>query len=180
MTVSSTSLYDNFAVLATKNYGTIKNCKIEGLVNGYGSRIGLIAHSNQGEILNCTTSGTIDGNELASAGICYSNHGGLIQNCYSDVKIVAKGYVSTIWKTTSAGICANNSYGNNSDVGVIENCYFAGTIENGYEQCGIAYNYGECGNIKKCFINSSIGATCDSFGKTFTIGNVDNSFFQSL
>ena len=176
MTVSSTSLYDDFAVLSTRNYGTIKNCKIEGLINGYGSRIGLIAHSNQGEILNCTTSGTIDGNELASAGICYSNHGGLIQNCYSDVKIVAKGYVSTIWKTTSAGICANNSYGNNSDVGVIENCYFAGTIENGYEQCGIAYNYGECGNIKNCFINSSIGATCDSFGKTFTIGNVDNSF----
>lgn len=164
-----------FAVLSVFNYGTIHNCFVDVNINTHGGKWGTIAYNNDvnGLISNCSSSGVLDGDEATGGGIVGFNEG-IIKNSYSDMTL--KAIANTAQKEILAGICATNGSPLAGTHATIENCFFTGTIENGYYQYGIAYNYGTQGSIKNCFVDATIGNSRDShFGGSYTIGNIYDS-----
>ena len=144
-----------------QNYGTIKNCQIDGMITGNEYAAG-ICGQNYGTIKNCRNGGTIDGSDYIS-GICGDNLG-TISDCYNTGTITGTDFIS--------GVCGQNR-------GTIKNCYNTGsatggdyvsgvcgqnygTVENSYNTGSISGSWwvsGVCGN------NTGLVVNCYNTGK---------------
>lgn len=134
--------------IASVNYGAVEDCKINTRISKeITSNAGGIAGENYGAIRRCTVEGTTSSpgyynivGTTGIGGICGFNNGGIIEECYSGIKVRGEGLSAR----AVGGIAGDNSGG------IIRNCLVgdAVIINNGSEAGGIAgrLNYGTVEN----------------------------------
>ena len=116
---------ENGAVLVKDNYGTIKNCIVNGTVSstGYGNEgCGLMVVNNYGKITNCTTTGSVSTGDSDFAGgiVRHNQQGGKIIDCVSHANAsVSKRVGGTSF---AGGIASINN-------GLISGCEADGKID---------------------------------------------------
>lgn len=132
---------NNASLLANKNYGSIKNCNINGVVTATfvnGGDNGFMVRYNYGTITNCVTSGKISAMSTDGSGwdvfagglVEWNSSTGKIISCISKVDVSAESYRS-LNTNYAGGIAAENS-------GLINDCEANGTIASDNHAGGIA------------------------------------------
>ena len=152
--ISTPSMINGCAGIASHNYGTILNCINTGLITGI-SAAGIVAFSTEGIILNCINMGTIEGTEgitrAYTGGIIGSVSNGVIShttasNCinYGFIKgnINVGGIVGQIQTGSNVTVYNCSNFGvvrGNNNVGCIVGRRDAGTVTNCHydkQMCG--------------------------------------------
>ena len=135
------SALDYTGILTGVNHGTITDCHVSGVIDGYWVVGGLAGTNDGGTISCCSSSSEVSGDWAVGGlvgrnpggsvyacccrgslsgsrdvgGLTASNSHGVLSNCYA---------TSHVFSTSSAGgLVADNQY-----EGVIEHCYFAGRL----------------------------------------------------
>lgn len=165
----SQSVFDIAGGITGKNYGTIRNCYVNGYISGNkdiggiaGENVygiienceadiqiyagasgggGIVGYNNRGTINNCTASGIVSVQQHGAGGIAGDNSGGVIENCYTDI---------TLENDYEAGGIAGRLYN-----GTIKNCYSIGEVYKADNVGGIVGCIIEGGDVTDCYFNDN-------------------------
>ena len=197
LTLNNCDVYGDNPVgaLAGTNTGSLTNCHVSGLVNGY-QFVGGLVGENSGSVTNCNATVIMDSYYGSSGGLIGYNYHGSITGCYSEGSITGDAYLGGLIGIDSGDIlnCYSTAIVNGSlfigglvgkhSSGSIMNCYSTGRVTGNSDVGGLIGTRSDYypGTVTGCFWNietSGLSVSDGGIGKTTEqMQSLDTFFFE--
>lgn len=150
--------------------GDVVNCRMEGQVTGAGIYVGGVVGRSYKKVDRCSSSGLITGSGHVGGVIGYSF--GPVSSCRSDATVKLPAYYNEAVSCLGGITGLSQSYSLDHE-GVISDCMFTGTVENGsgYGFTGGIFGYVYSATVDRC-LNVGRVMTTHTAGDTEAAGGI--------